>query len=235
MILKKKNIISISLLIFLIAFSLLFALIKMNDEPSIKSPYTRPDQNEIQDGIQKSDEYGNVTIFNVAMDKITAAIGENITVSSVYSLSYNVGYEMEYGMIGIEKFGWYEYENTLIAGVENFNISEIISVDPNHFDANDTCTGRVEIKIYEILNPLNFKIYTNFTIETLEIRKARLNFSLVEQYPLTVFSQDLLNFSFQVHNEHAQNYVFSNGNVTISVNNQNASLTFLNLPMLTGT
>lgn len=221
---RRSNAISFGLIIFLIIFSSTFVLIIIDHKFSKKSSYIKPDQDEFRGGFQKLDEFGNVTIFNVTIDKIIAEIGENVTVSSVYSLFCNDSYEREYGMIGIEKFGWYEYKNTLIASVENYNVSEIISIDPNHFDGNDVCKGRVEIKISNILNPMNFKIYTNFTIENLEIRKAKLNYSLIGQYPITVFSQDLLNFSFQIYNEHAQDYVFSDSNMKIFVNNQNNSL-----------
>ena len=223
---RRSNVISFSLVFLLIVFSSTSVLIIIDHKFSKENLYLNPIQNEFRDEIQKLDEFGNVSIFNVTIDKISAEIGENVTVSSVYSLFCNDGYEREYGMIGIEKFGCYEYKNTLIDGVENYNVSEIISLTPNHFDGNDICKGRVEIKISNILNPMNFKIYTNFTIENLEIRKAKLNYSLIEQYPKTVFSQDLLNFSFQIYNEHAQDYVFSDSNMKIFVNNQNNSLNF---------
>ncbi|MHA1651237.1 MAG: hypothetical protein ACTSYB_13670, partial [Candidatus Helarchaeota archaeon] len=177
--------------------------------------------------LSKTDEFGYVVIYNVTLDKTTAEIGENITVSTVYTLISNPNYAGS-GKIGVlnNNSGWFEYKNSLIDGIELYNVTELISIDPNYFDPFDNANGKVEIEIFEISNPSNFMLYQNSSEESLEIKKADVNYSLVEQKPLTIFSNDTINFCFLIHNEHTKRYVLSNTRVNISVINGNNSIDF---------
>ncbi|NVM54417.1 MAG: hypothetical protein HWN66_12000 [Candidatus Helarchaeota archaeon] len=223
---KRKFTIIICLTILFTVFFINLSQRSLNFKSSEERLHVEQQGDGAEDNFQKLEPYGYVNIFNVTMDKIIAEVGENITVSTVYSFLCNEGYERDHGWIGIEKTAWFEYKNSLIDGVEYYNVTEIISVDPNHFDAFDIGKGCAEVAIREILNPMNVKSYSNSTAENLEIRRAKLNYSLVEQYPLTVFSTDLLNVSVLVHNEHAKKYVFSNDYIEINISNKENSLNF---------
>ena len=176
--------------------------------------------------LHKSDEFGVLNIYNLTINKNSAEIGENITVSTVYSLLCNPGYRRDYGMIGIYTPTWFEYENSLINGVEYYNVTETIRISPNRFNGSNVCNGMIRIKISNISNPMDYIIYENFTIDDLILSKAQLNYTLIEQAPLITFSDDLLNLSLFIYNEHAENYLFSNGLININVSNEGTSLNF---------
>ncbi len=209
------------LLIFINSLFILYAF-RISDEftPLIE------ETNKSGRNYKKLDEYGIISIHNLTIDKVSAEIGENITVSSLYSLLCNPGYQREYGMIGIDTPSWFEYENSLIDGVSYHNVTEIISLSPNYFNASDVCNGRVKIKIFNMSNPMDFIIQDNVTENSIELKKAQLNFSLINQSPSIVFSNDLLNYSFFISNEHTEKYVFSNGYFKINVSNGNLSQSF---------
>ncbi|MFX1295769.1 MAG: hypothetical protein ACFFD2_13070 [Promethearchaeota archaeon] len=183
------------------------------------------DQNQIY--YQNFDKFGYVKIHNITIDRTIAEIGENITVSTVYSLKPNESYAGS-GRIGLynQDSGWLIYENSLIDGVEFYNVTEIFSIDPNLFDAFDTCQGRVEIEITNIFDPWDFMSTSNKTNEVLELRKANLNYSIIEQNPLTIFSEDILNFSLLIHNEHTKKYISSNNYIEFNIFNENKSFNF---------
>lgn len=180
--------------------------------------------------LQSLDEYCNINIYNVTINKLIAEIGENVTVSTVYSLICNEGYEKGYGKIGICKSGGnlIEYKNSLIDGVEYLNISETLSIDPYDFNAFDICKGRVEFEIFNILDPENPppKTYANYSKEDLEIRKAKLNYTLIGLDPLTIFSDDIISFNLLIHNEHTKYYIYSNNYIEGFILNKNKSLNF---------
>jgi len=186
--------------------------------------------NNNQNNIHILDEYGYVNIYNVTFNKMNAEIGENITISTVYSFICNTGYDRGYGYIGIQKSGleyFSDYKNSLIDDVEYKYISETFYLDPNKYNSTDICQGKVEIEIIDIINPTNPPIiYSSLTNENLEIRKAKLNYSIIEQNPLTIFSKDLANFSIFIYNEHTKKFQFSNNNIEIMVSNENKSLIF---------
>ncbi len=172
------------------------------------------------------DEYGVVNIYNLTVDKTSVEIGENITVSTVYSLQCSPGYLREYGMIGIDKPAWFEYRNSLIDGVNFHNVTEIFSITPDRFNASDLCKGRIKIKIFNMSDPMDFIIYSNQTENDTEIKKAQLYYSLIEKSPSVIFLTDFLNLSFFIHNEHTENYAFSNGHVKINLSNGENTLNF---------
>lgn len=182
--------------------------------------------NQPQDRIHSADEYGYVNIFNLTMDKRTAEIGENITISIFYSFVCNAGYEREYGIIGTARFGGFNFidsRNNLITGIYN-NISETFSLEPGKYNATDICQGKVEMAIINTDNPaFPVKIYQNLTTENLTITKAKLNYSIIEQNPLTIFSNDSVYFSVFIYNEHTKKFPFSNNTIKISVYNEKYS------------
>ncbi len=177
-------------------------------------------------GFRTLDDYGTVSIYNLTVDKTFAEIGENVTVSTIYSMQCNPGYLREYGMIGLDKPTWFEYRNSLIEGVEFHNVTEIFSITPVRFNASDLCKGRIKIKIFNMSNPMDFIIYSNQTENDTEIRKAQLNYSLLEGPPSAIFSSDFLNLSFFIHNEHTETYAFANGRIKINLSNGENTLNF---------
>ena len=185
--------------------------------------------NKPQNRIHSLDEFGYVNIFNLTMDKKTAEIGENVTVSTFYSFVCNPGYERGCGYIGIERFGGFNFidsRDSLITGVYNI-ISETFSLDPNKYKAADIYQGKVEIAIIDTDNPAFPVItYQNLTSENLTIAKAKLNYSIIEQNPLTIFSKDTVYFSLFICNEHTKKFHFSDNSVEIVVFNEKNSLNF---------
>ncbi len=168
---------------------------------------------------QKLDRFGVVMIYNLTVDRTSAEIGENVTVSTVYSLHCNPGYHQEYGMIGIDTPTWFEYRNRLVDGATFHNITEVIPIVPNHFDGDDICKGRVKIKIFNMSDPMDFVIYSNQTANEILLEKAQLNYSLIEQTPLIPFSHEILNLSIFIVNEHSTKYAFSNSSIRVNVSN----------------
>jgi len=199
-------------------------LIQENFQYTTKNAFLKQNPSNASKYLTLSDVYGDIFIYNITFNKPIVEIGENITISTVYSFLCNEEFKRGYGWIGIENSVWYEYKNTLIDGVSFYNCSETISINPTHFNSLDLCKGRVELKVIKILDPLNYTIYSNTSINSFLVTKAQLNYSIIHQFPLTVFSSDLLNFSFKIYNEHTENYVLSNESVRIYVQNENKSL-----------
>jgi len=216
--LRKKVLIYFILVLLILNLSILFLGHLHKTQDNLNAPQNK---NNLQD----LDNFGFIIIYNVSLNKLNAEIGENISISTVYSTLCNENYQLEYGRIGINKATWFEYKNSLIDGVMYHNITEIISINPAHFDSLDNCKGKVELKIIDMFDSENFMIYQNYSTEYLEIVKAKLNYSIIEQNPLTIFSKDIVNLSFLIYNEHTTHYPFSD-RIDIKITNGQKSLNY---------
>jgi len=197
----------------------------LEEKTNFKDSYS--DRN--QSGMQFLSTNGNMKIFNVTIDKTTAEIGENITIGTFYSFVCNEGYERNHGYIGIynlESFDWIDNKDILIDGVEYYNVSERFTIDPDKYNAADVRQGKVLLEIRDIFN--NFaNACSSLTNENLVIRKAKVNYSIIEQSPLTIFSNDLVIFNISIYNEHTKNFCFSNSPINITAINPYNSLTLI--------
>ena len=216
------------MIIIVINFSLGNPLCK-SFEPKTKLRTSYSDYN--QHRIQFLGIYGYVEIFNVTIDKTTAEIGENITIETVYSFICNEGYERAWGIIGVNKLGmvnWIDCKDNLIDGVEYHKVTESFSLSPNKCNAADICQGRVKIGIRNSLDPDQpEEEYISQTNENLVIQKAKLNYSIIDQNPLTIFSNDLVVFNIFIYNEHTKNFGYSNSPINITAINPYNSLTLI--------
>lgn len=197
---------------------------KINNTTKKTTPI--PDKDKNQESFQSLGEYGIIDVYNVTIDRIIAEIGENITVSTVYSCLLNEGYFLSYGRIGIYKATWYQYLNRISEGFLVHNVTEIISIDPNYFDSSDICTGNVQIRIFNLTDPFKRIDFINNSKESLELRRAGLHYKIINQNPLTIFMGDKINLSILVHNEHTEKYVFSNENININISSSENSQIF---------
>lgn len=174
------------------------------------------------------------TVYNVTINKNMVHIGENITVSTVYSLQLYEGFDLTLTtFVGIEiinggspkTFGFY---NALSDNVFFQNYTADVSVSPDWFDAGDIVRGVVEFIFFNESSgdKSSFSYWSN---NNCLIQKASLHYSLLDQSSLTVFSDETLQFSAKVCNNYTKTYPFSNENISIEIKNEIGSLNIAEL------
>ncbi|NHI92770.1 MAG: hypothetical protein EAX96_09745 [Candidatus Lokiarchaeota archaeon] len=161
-----------------------------------------------------SEDFYNVEIYNLTLNRTgQIEIGQAVKMDIFYTLNCSDDYFITQNWIDL--LSEPKNRTNLAHPVSNFSFTEIAYIDPERFDPDyeKNYTAIANIEIIAINGSIFGK--TKHSQETIKLLKANLECSIISKIPNLIFSNEKLNFTCKLYNEHNQNFVFKNKMINV--------------------